>query len=193
MKLIDEDPSDGGCLHAIKSGLTVLSVGGMALQKCNALGIADLGEFAISNVPCLVISDLNDPVEMTAAAKAGFRGFISTDMDPELAFRTLTFILGNGISFPREAIVEDKIRIQPDLSCTEDIPGSLTGLTPRQQEVLECLCKGRSNKLIGRYLDLQESTVKVHVRQIMRKFGAVNRTQLALLAERSVNGHTTLE
>src|SRR5690606_38324456 len=55
-------------------------------------------------------------------------------------------------------------------------------LTRRQHDVLQRLRLGKSNKLIARDLDMQESTVKVHVRQIMRKLGAANRTQAALLA-----------
>jgi DNA-binding NarL/FixJ family response regulator len=58
------------------------------------------------------------------------------------------------------------------------------GLTTRQQQVLELLRRGESNKLIGRQLNLRESTVKVHLRQIMRKLGVANRTQAALSAER---------
>jgi DNA-binding NarL/FixJ family response regulator len=60
--------------------------------------------------------------------------------------------------------------------------GDARGLTTRQQEVLERLRQGESNKLIGRQLKLRESTVKVHIRQIMRKLGATNRTQAALCA-----------
>jgi DNA-binding NarL/FixJ family response regulator len=57
-------------------------------------------------------------------------------------------------------------------------------LTPRQAEVLERLREGKSNKLIARELNMTEATVKVHVRQIMRKFGATNRTQAVLCAAR---------
>lgn len=53
-------------------------------------------------------------------------------------------------------------------------------LTNRQQEVLMSLQKGLSNKGIGRDLNLSESTVKVHMRHLMRKLGVHNRTQLAL-------------
>lgn len=62
----------------------------------------------------------------------------------------------------------------------QDVPS----LTPRQHEVLQKLSEGKSNKLIARDLDMTEATVKVHVRQIMRKFGATNRTQAALCAMR---------
>jgi DNA-binding NarL/FixJ family response regulator len=54
-------------------------------------------------------------------------------------------------------------------------------LTPRQQEVLELLRVGQPNKVIARALGLSAGTVKVHVRQIMRKYGAANRTEVAVL------------
>jgi DNA-binding NarL/FixJ family response regulator len=53
-------------------------------------------------------------------------------------------------------------------------------LTDREKQVLGLLGVGTANKLIARQLGLTESTVKVHVRHIMRKLGATNRTQAAL-------------
>ncbi len=55
-------------------------------------------------------------------------------------------------------------------------------LTPREQEVLQYLARGISNKEIARALDLQIVTVKLHVRGICRKMGVQNRTQAALKA-----------
>jgi DNA-binding NarL/FixJ family response regulator len=62
--------------------------------------------------------------------------------------------------------------------------GAAGGLTSRQYEVLRLLQEGQSNKRIARTLGLRESTIKVHVRQIMRKLGVANRTQAALTAIR---------
>ena len=66
-----------------------------------------------------------------------------------------------------------------------DEPEHLSSLTGRQYEVLQCLQKGQSNKLIARELGMTEGTVKVHVRQIMRRLGATNRTQVAIFATQS--------
>lgn len=52
--------------------------------------------------------------------------------------------------------------------------------TERQYAVLVCLCQGDPNKVIGRKLGMTETTVKVHVREIMRKLGVSNRTQVAI-------------
>jgi DNA-binding NarL/FixJ family response regulator len=56
-------------------------------------------------------------------------------------------------------------------------------LTPRQQQVLNMVTRqGASNKVIARTLDISESTVKLHMTQILKKYGARNRTQLAVFA-----------
>ena len=54
--------------------------------------------------------------------------------------------------------------------------------TERQYAVLVRLCQGDPNKVIGRKLGMTETTVKVHVREIMRKLGVSNRTQVAIAA-----------
>ncbi|MEM6564987.1 MAG: response regulator transcription factor [Pseudomonadota bacterium] len=56
-------------------------------------------------------------------------------------------------------------------------------LSQREREVLSGLCRGRSNKEIARELDLQEVTIKLHVRTLCKKLNAKNRTQAALIAK----------
>jgi len=58
----------------------------------------------------------------------------------------------------------------------------LNTLTDREKETLQRLQRGLSNKEIARDLDLQEVTVKLHVKTLMAKLGVKNRTQAALLA-----------
>lgn len=60
-------------------------------------------------------------------------------------------------------------------------------LTPRQRAVLEMLAEGQSNKLIARSLGINDTTVRVHVRAVLRKLGVNNRTQAALVASRYLN------
>ena len=55
-------------------------------------------------------------------------------------------------------------------------------LSQRELQVLKGLTEGKSNKEIARDLDLQEPTVKLHVKTLYRKVGAANRTQAALIA-----------
>ncbi len=60
------------------------------------------------------------------------------------------------------------------------LPLSKVRLTPRENDVLICLCRGQSNKDIARALGLQDVTVKLHVRSICRKLEVTNRTQAVL-------------
>ncbi|MBK5928760.1 response regulator transcription factor [Rhodobaculum claviforme] len=56
-------------------------------------------------------------------------------------------------------------------------------LTPRELQMLEGLCEGKSNKEIARGLDLTEPTIKLHMKTLYRKLDAANRTQAALIAK----------
>jgi DNA-binding CsgD family transcriptional regulator len=55
-------------------------------------------------------------------------------------------------------------------------------LTERERQILRCLLDGHSNKHIARTLKITEGTVKVHLKTLMRKISAGNRTQAALWA-----------
>lgn len=70
-----------------------------------------------------------------------------------------------------------------------DVLGSGEGcaLTPRQTEIVAHLKKGRSNKEIARILDISDATVNIFVRQVIKKFGVSNRTQVALRAADALN------
>ncbi|QRM28307.1 response regulator transcription factor [Microvirga sp. VF16] len=68
-------------------------------------------------------------------------------------------------------------------------------LSARERQILSCLREGAPNKLIARKLDVTEATVKVHVKAILRKIGAANRTQAAMWASQRLprTGVSTLD
>lgn len=67
---------------------------------------------------------------------------------------------------------------------TEEEPNELAKkLTERELQVLDGLCKGLSNKEIAREIDLQEVTIKLHVKTLSRKLDAKNRTHAAMIAK----------
>ncbi|MDO5056934.1 MAG: response regulator transcription factor [Lautropia sp.] len=55
-------------------------------------------------------------------------------------------------------------------------------LTAREHEIVQCLARGESNKEIARHLDVAESTVKIHVQNIMKKLNLSSRVQIAVYA-----------
>jgi DNA-binding NarL/FixJ family response regulator len=60
-------------------------------------------------------------------------------------------------------------------------------MTRRELAVIQAIQQGKSNKLIAYHLNMCESTVKVHVRNIMRKLAAKNRTEVAIKAQNMLN------
>lgn len=90
--------------------------------------------------------------------------------------------LVNAVRFMAEGEVYAPVKFMTEVK--EDEPHELAKvLTEREMQVLDGLCRGLSNKEIAREIDLQEVTVKLHVKTACRKLGAKNRTQAALAAK----------
>ncbi len=58
------------------------------------------------------------------------------------------------------------------------------GLSVRENEILQCVAEGCTNKVIARQLHITEATVKAHVKALFRKMKVTNRTQAAIAAPR---------
>ncbi|CAA0099279.1 Transcriptional regulatory protein DegU [Starkeya nomas] len=151
---------------------------------------------ALPDVPLVIISEGDNAHEVIEALKAGVRGFISAQMPPAIVFQALRFILGGGVYFPPSALLQAQAgtysaewRRTGPTTVTARYRVQCSGLTERQAAVWRLLQHGHSNKVIARELSMCESTVKVHMRQIMRKLGATNRTQAALCSVEAVSGN----
>ncbi len=161
--------------------LVILSLGGASLRLATTSEATAIIHKALPQVPCLVLSDHTEPEEAVLAARMGEQAFLSTSADPRVAVRAMALVASGGTYFPREALLqvwEHHERV-PRHSHTAD------GLTHRQAQVLEQLRLGSPNKTIARQLSMQETTVKQHVREIMRKLGARNRTEAALRSQQT--------
>jgi len=82
------------------------------------------------------------------------------------------------------AIVAGDFKLSPSTSAESKQSRDLPQLTTRQLQVLRCICEGQSNKEIARTLNLQEPTVKMHIKMIFMKFQISSRTQAIIIANR---------
>lgn len=203
-RLLEEVEADGaGCRFSVVGAIASLDQatpdGSVGLVVLNSVVPAsDTQELAQSiqqaqqlcpGAPVVVLSDRNEAAEVVAALRAGARGFITADMDPNLVFYALNFIAHGGVYFPPQTLLarfdgpdEAEPRAAPGPPLIGELDIGLTSLTARQKRVLQLLRQGQSNKRIAIELHMCESTVKVHVREIMRKLKVANRTQAALCA-----------
>jgi DNA-binding NarL/FixJ family response regulator len=131
---------------------------------------------ALPHIPVAVLSSHTCAVEqrhLRAALAAGARGFIpSTSTNIQLAASAIRLVRQGGSFAPFDLMTSDK-RGRTEAQESEESKQ----LTPRENEVLSRLRRGQPNKIIAYELTLTESTVKVHIRNIMRKMGATNRTE----------------
>ena len=76
---------------------------------------------------------------------------------------------------------------QASSSSDQSAPDPKVGkLSPRETVILQSLMGGEANKVIARKLEITEATIKVHVKSILRKIGAANRTQAAMWANENL-------
>jgi len=141
-----------------------------------------------------MLAETFDPAQLRVCFAAGADGFLLKNISTETLLASLNLILLGEKIFPSPladlltrdghdsfSVDGDDIRIPDD---TVE-----SSLSLREVEILRCLVVGDSNKRIANRLNIAEATVKVHLKSILRKTRAVNRTQAAIWAlQRGMSG-----
>ena len=135
-------------------------------------------------VPVVLLSDRDDIDDVMNALSQGIRGYINPSVEPEVVFAALKLVHAGGTFIPPHAIRAAAAKVHNTSSCARQQVMTALDLTPRELSVVELLREGKPNKLIATALLMQESTVKVHVRNIMKKLHVSNRTHAASVANR---------
>ena len=144
------------------------------IETLKALKQADIE----AQIVMLTVSDNED--DLVAAIRAGADGYLLKDMEPE---DTLAYI---NKAINGEMVISNRLTslLAHALKIENNIPHSATqaGLTDRELEIVKLIAQGNSNKLIARQLDIVESTVKVHVKHLLKKLKLKSRVEAAVWA-----------
>jgi DNA-binding NarL/FixJ family response regulator len=132
-------------------------------------------------LPVIVVSATDDAHTVRQAYAFGALGFVSKSADALTIGRSVQAVLRGDIFTPAGLGPDPEPAID---AMALDVAQRMAQLTPQQFRVFGMLCSGRLNKQIAYDLQITEATVKAHMTAILRKLGAANRTQAALLAER---------
>lgn len=127
-------------------------------------------------VPVIVIAESEDLRDMIAAIDCGARGYIPASIGFEFIVEAMRLTAAGGMFLPAASVLSLRDALRPK---TEAAPGLDKQFTARQLDVVNALRRGKANKIIAFELDMSESTVKVHIRNIMKKLKATNRTEAA--------------
>jgi len=178
-----------------RPGLVVLNIRGTRMDEPEVADqLIEIRRWHDGEPAIAVISDIDDPLHAIEAMRHGCRGYIPTSLSSELALAAIRLMLAGGIFVPDSVIAycSGLEELAPDVTVVAAEPDALLAVTHRERQVLQLLRQGKPNKIIAFELEISESTVKVHVRNIMRKLRATNRTQVALLIQgQPMRGHPT--
>ena len=128
----------------------------------------------------LMLSVSEDAEDLTVALKVGASGYLIKNIDTDFLLRAIRRA-ADGELVIAEAMTS-KLMAQLQSGPQTEPPSDLDKLTPREREIIECLARGESNKTIARTLDLAESTVKIHVQNVLKKLKLTSRVQAAVFA-----------
>jgi len=144
-------------------------------------GIETLKAIHAAGLDCrvVILTVSDDADELVAAIRAGADGYLLKDMEPEDLLSAIDgalngrTVIGERLSgLLARAIHEEAVTKQRDTAV----------LTDREKEILQGLVQGLANKLIARNLRITEATVKVHVKNLLKKLGFHSRLEAAVWA-----------
>ena len=128
-----------------------------------------------SRIVVFTVSD--DRSDVVAALKSGADGYLLKDLEPEELVDSIRRACAG------QMVLSDELAQVLALSFRDEQKArgpDLDLLTRRELQILKYIAAGLSNKLIGRKLAIAESTVKVHVKHLLKKLGFRSRVEAAV-------------
>lgn len=127
----------------------------------------------------LIFTVSDDKQDIITALRNGADGYLLKDMEPENLIESLKQVTAGKIMMDDNIsqIILNHMRGQLPSS---DLQHDVNLLTPREFEIFNLLVQGLSNKLIARELNIVDSTVKVHVKNILKKLNFKSRMEIAV-------------
>lgn len=139
----------------------------------------------LKTAPVIILSAIDDPEAISEALREGARGYVpTTSTNFNLTIEIVRLVRAGGTFVPPSSLWQRGS--SPPCPIASGV--GERGFTAREIAVLELLKIGHPNKIIAHELKLSESTVKVHIRNIMKKMNATNRTEVACRAHSMPGG-----
>lgn len=128
----------------------------------------------------LVLTNHIDAEHVHSAMRLGVDALLSSEMSVDLTLDAIRIISRGWVVYPSSLL--EQPTAEPILLAASVQRGRDEKLTFRQRQVLEGLSRGMTNRQIALRLVVTERTVKAHVKELMRRLGASNRTQVVAIA-----------
>ncbi|MBE7184195.1 MAG: response regulator transcription factor [Methylobacterium mesophilicum] len=154
----------------------LLNIGGRKVSEAATENEIRKVSAEFAPVPVILLADTDDLAQILTALEYGARGYIPSSVGVEVCIEAIGLAMAGGTFVPASSVFAMRKLIPNGGEPARPLSGMFT---LRQAEVVEALRRGKANKIIAYELNLRESTVKVHIRNIMKKLKATNRTEVA--------------
>ncbi len=137
----------------------------------------------------LILTTFNEERLIFEGIQSGAKGFLLKDMPPDELCKCIRAVHSGGACLHPDVTLKVMERILSqgaETSFDDLLANDFSQLTNREKEVLRLIGKGLSNTEIASALFIVEGTVKNHVSNLLSKLGVRDRTQLAILAQKSM-------
>ena len=158
-----------------ETSVILLGIGAMSANDPDLANDLEVLVRDFAHIPTIVMGDIEDSSHVIKILASGARGYIPTSVSLNVAIEAISLARAGGLFVPASCLIQTHRALRKAPYATA--PSNL--FTERQAAVVDALCRGKANKIIAYELNLCESTVKVHVRNIMKKLQARNRTEVA--------------
>ena len=141
------------------------------------------------NIRIIVLTNELCLAHMTRLLKAGIDGYLLNELSARAFSLSLLLVMTGEKALP--SMLASVLADASNSASNGAVNSAEKLLTEREKQILQCLLNAYSNKHIARALNISEGTVKVHLKSLMKKIAAGNRTQAALWARNHgfENGH----
>jgi two-component system nitrate/nitrite response regulator NarL len=163
-----------------------LNMPGLSGLETLQLLVQDLPDCAV-----IILTVSEEADELGQALRDGARGYLIKNIDAEALTNAIRRAARGEpvIADSMTAKLVAQFRAQPSAATAPSVVAERDKLTSREREIVQCLARGESNKEIARHLDVAESTVKIHVQNILKKLNLSSRVQVAVYAVEHGLGH----
>ncbi len=181
------------CLEKYKNFDLIIT--DLAMPGANWLEALNRIHQIAGETPIIIVSAVFDKEILQKTLEVGVSGYIPKSSSNAVMLSAINLVRAGGVYIPHELLdnpvnnkeINKEIKTLQTLSEGQAPYKSTKKLTPRQIEVIKCIARGLSNKLIAYELGLTEGTVKVHITVILKILGVTNRT--AAVMEAVKNGY----
>ncbi len=150
----------------------------LAMPELDGVQVLKRLQGTASQAHVVVFTAFDTDERIVGAVQAGARGYLLKGAPRQEVFNAIRVVSQGGSLL--QPVVASKL--MEHMSRESGAPPEAFSLTEREQEVLNLLAHGKSNKEIAAVLSITERTVKFHVSSIIGKLGVENRTEAAALA-----------